>query len=289
MKIVQRTQYADVKLGSTRAAIEAIKNAGFDGYDLSMLEDTNFYKDVFCAADPIAEARKLRAYADKIGLPCMQAHAPYCRLEDGEAAEKFRTEKLELAVRLAGEVGCAVIVVHPGNDLSVETNYERIYEPLLAIAREYGIKIATENMFNWSDEKSAITALTAACGTVEYFCKQVDVAGDELMTACLDIGHAEITDAPGAVALIKGLGKKRLGAIHVHDVDKRADLHVAPFASNAAVDWDEVIAALREIGYEGAFTLEADNFFLRAPAALVPASLKYLAEIARFLTNKAED
>ena len=141
-------------------------------------------------------------------------------------------------------------------------------------------------MWNY-DDKMRITSKNVACATIENFCRQVDIARDEYMTACLDIGHAEITDAPGAVAMIRGLNK-RIGALHVHDVDKINDLHVLPFSSNAAVAWDPIIDALREIGYKGAFTFEADNSLKRLPPEIIVPALRYEVAIGRYFTAKLE-
>ena len=282
MKVVAQTHLASEKLGSDFEAVKALKEAGFDGYDLSIFHGGS----ILYKADPLGEAKKLRELSEEIGIPCLQSHAPFTCIRDAAHADEYRKTELEPAVRIAGILGCPVIVVHPGNDLSVDTNYEHIYKPLLEIARPLGVKIATENMWNY-DDKMQITSKNVACATVENFCRQVDIARDEYMTACLDIGHAEITDAPGAVAMIRGLNK-RIGALHVHDVDKINDLHVLPFSSNAAVAWDPIIDALREIGYKGAFTFEADNSFLRLPSELIVPALRYEVAIGRYFTAKLE-
>lgn len=282
MKVVAQTHLASVKLGSDFEAVKAFKEAGFDGYDLSV----HHRGSILYSSDPLGQAKKLRELSEEIGIPCLQSHAPFTCIRDAAHADEYRKTELEPAVRIAGILGCPVIVVHPGNDLSVETNYEHIYKPLLEIARPLGVKIATENMWNY-DDKMQITSKNVACATVENFCRQVDIARDEYMTACLDIGHAEITDAPGAVAMIKGLNK-RIGALHVHDVDKINDLHVLPFSSNAAVAWDPIIDALREIGYKGAFTFEADNSLKRLPPEIIVPALRYEVAIGRYFTAKLE-
>lgn len=282
MKVVAQTHLASVKLGSDFEAVKAFKEAGFDGYDLSV----HHRGSILYSSDPLGAAKKLRELSEEIGIPCLQSHAPFTCIRDAAHADEYRKTELEPAVRVAGILGCPVIVVHPGNDLSVETNYEHIYKPLLEIARPLGVKIATENMWNY-DDKMQITSKNVACATVENFCRQVDIARDEYMTACLDIGHAEITDAPGAVAMIRGLNK-RIGALHVHDVDKINDLHVLPFSSNAAVAWDPIIDALREIGYKGAFTFEADNSLRRLTPELIVPALRYEVAIGRYFTAKLE-
>ena len=71
-------------------------------------------------------------------------------------------------------------------------------------------------------------------------------------------------------------------------MDKINDLHVLPFSPNAAVVWDPIIDALREIGYKGAFTFEADNSFLRLPSELIVPALRYEVAIGRYFAGKIE-
>ncbi|MBQ8005797.1 MAG: hypothetical protein IJ303_05755 [Clostridia bacterium] len=45
--------------------------------------------------------------------------------------------------------------------------------------------------------------------------------------------------------MIDVLGKDRLKALHVHDVDGHSDLHTLPFFSK--IDWNSILKALRGI------------------------------------------
>ena len=172
MKVVAQTHLASEKLGSDFEAVKAFKEAGFDGYDLSI----HHRGSIMYSSDPLGNAKKLRELSEEIGIPCLQAHAPFGGLRDAAHADEFRKTQLEPAVKIAGILGCPVIVVHPGNNLSVEINYEHIYKPLLEIARPLGVKIATENMWNWDDENKRITSKNVACASIENFCRQVDIA-----------------------------------------------------------------------------------------------------------------
>ena len=51
---------------------------------------------------------------------------------------------------------------------------------------------------------------------------------------------------------------KRLCALHIHDNDKRHDSDQIPFSMQ--IDFDAVVRALKEIGYNGYLTLEADQY-----------------------------
>ena len=111
-------------------------------------------------------------------------------------------------------------------------------------------------MWNWDRTKDKSSF--AACATGEDFKKHIDVVNDDFFVACLDIGHAEMCGSgDGAVNMIKTLGY-RLAALHIHDNDRWHDNHQIPFSMS--IDFDQIVKALKEINYQGYFTLEADQF-----------------------------
>ena len=63
--------------------------------------------------------------------------------------------------------------------------------------------------------------------------------------------------------MIRALGGKRVKALHVHDNDLVRDVHTLPFTRK--IDWDEVMTALKDIGYDGELTFEADTFLSQFP------------------------
>ena len=54
------------------------------------------------------------------------------------------------------------------------------------------------------------------------------------------------------------------------------------------MDWVGVTDALAEIDYDGELTLEADYFHTNIPRELLPATLRYMAEVARYLANEID-
>ena len=102
----------------------------------------------------------------------------------------------------------------------------------------------------------------------------------------MDLGHAEMRGSgDGAVHMIKTLGHY-LKALHIHDNDRWHDSHQIPFSM--AVDWEAVVKALKEIGYEGYFTLEADQFLRAYNEANVFEGVQKLQESARRLADMFE-
>ena len=85
---------------------------------------------------------------------------------------------------------------------------------------------------------------------------------------------------------IRTLGHDRLGSLHVHDTDYRADLHTLP--GMGSINWKRVTAALAEINYKGEFTLEADNFLKNYPTEHFPAAMRFMAQTAGYLAAEID-
>ena len=89
--------------------------------------------------------------------------------------------------------------------------------------------------------------------------EHLNAVNDSSFVACLDIGHAEMRGVgSGAVNMIRALGP-HLQALHIHDTDKIHDSHQIPFSM--AIDFQSIVAALKEIHYQGYFTLEASYYW----------------------------
>ena len=190
---------------------------------------------------------------------------------------------LKRAIECTAEAGGKICVIHPDNNLSPEGNAE-MYNELLPFAKEYGVKIATENMWNW--DANAGHASFAACSTAESFNEHLDAVNDDFLVACLDIGHAEMMrDGTTATGMIKALGD-RLQALHIHDNDKWHDNHQIPFSMD--IDFVPIVKALKEINYKGEFTLEADNYLRAFTAENLLQGLEDMANAARKLADMFE-
>lgn len=270
-------------IGEERA-VEEIAKAGFDAFDFSMFDMARFdymkraYKPTnhpLAGSNYLAFARKLKQIGLDNGIVCNQSHAPfpaYCP----EVRSYFKR-----AIECTAEAGGNICVIHPDNYKGAAENAE-MYLELLPFAKSCGVKIATENMWCWDKEKDQVDF--AACMTPESFCSHIDVVNDDFMTACLDIGHAEMRGSgTSAVELIYALGKKRLGALHIHDNDKWHDSHQIPFSMN--IDFEPIVKALHDIGYGGYFTLEADSYLGAYNEQNAAEGIRNLAKSAKRLTD----
>ncbi len=266
-------------------AVEYIAKAGFDAWDFSMFTMCRYdwSKRAACPTDhPLSGsnylkfARELKKIGLDNGIVCNQSHAPFPSTPIGN-------DWLKRAIECTAEAGGEICVIHPDNNKTPEGNAE-MYSELLSFAKQCGVKIATENMWNWDNEKNCSSF--AACATSESFVEHIDYINDPDFVACLDIGHAEMRGSgSGAVNMIRALGS-RLQALHIHDNDRLYDCHQIPFSMN--IDFEAVAKALAEINYGGYFTLEPDNYMKDFNADNAFDGVKDLCAAVKKLANMFE-
>lgn len=264
-------------------AIELIAKAGFDAWDFSMFgmcKAQRNPKSVLPTSHPLSGgnylefAKRLKRIGTDCGIVCNQSHAPFPSIYP--QCELY----LKRAIECTAEAGGNICVIHPENSVSVDENV-RMYRELLPFARQYGVMIATENMWAWDTETDR--ASFAICSDKESFCNLIDKVNDDYMVACLDIGHAEMMgDSISAAGLIKALGK-RLKALHIHDNDKWKDSHQIPFSMS--IDFEKVADALKEIEYSGYYTLEADEYLNSFTKDNIALGIKNLHSSVKKLTE----
>ena len=260
MKISTEINSTALRFGEEKA-VELVGKAGFDAWDLSMFPMCVLDKNgkvtpgnthPFASKDYLKFVRRLKQIGLDNGIVCNQSHAPF---PSTAAMQPYLMRAIECTAEAGGKI-C--------------------------------IKIATENMWMWDEEKDQSSF--AACATSEDFLKHLNLVNDDYLVACLDIGHAEMRGSgSGAANMIRALGH-HLEALHMHDNDRLHDSHQLPFSME--IDFDEVTAALREINYQGYITLEADSYLKSFPKDAdekkVFEGLKVLAAAARRLADMVE-
>ncbi len=272
------------------AAVEILADAGFDALDYTMFsmrdDDCLLNTDAY-----MAHITALKAAADRRGIPFRQAHAPFPSSKADAGYNQMMFDRITRSIEIAGMLGVKSIVVHPMHHLPYDENAAALkamnmgfYRSLVPYAKAAGVKIALENMWQRAADKK--TLVPSACSRTREFADWLDTLADDTFTACLDLGHCGLYGFDAA-EMIKGLGKARLGALHVHDNDYQSDMHTIPFLGK--MHWDTITDALVQIGYTGDLTLEADNFYTPFGAELAPASAKMLAAVGRRLITMIEE
>lgn len=279
MKISTEIDSIALLVGEEKA-VEMVAKAGFDAWDFSMFQMGGEQKGVIAeSSHPLATpnylsfARKLKQIGLDNGIHCNQSHAPFP--SSPQNADIFKR-----AIECTAEAGGSICIIHPMNDGTPEENAEMYFE-LLPFAKEHNVKIATENMWNWLP--NAEHSSFAACATPESFNAHLDAVNDDYFVACLDIGHAEMKGSNTTAAdMVKALGP-RLKALHIHDNDKLHDSHKPPFTM--AIDFVPIVKALKEIGYNGYFTLESSYYLNESHKNNLFNEVQYLQSTAKKIAD----
>lgn len=281
--------YSDV-FGDEKA-IRMCKEYGYDAYDMSFFRMfTDEQNDPMNKPDYREYAKHLRAVADEVGIVCNQAHAPFGSSTGDPADDKKRFDAIVRSIEAAAILGAKTIVVHPKQHLSYMTEKKALwdmniefYRALAPFAKQFGIKIALENMWQYNHAGGRI--VDSVCSRPEEFKAYLDELNDDCFCACLDIGHAALTDED-LPTFIRTLGHDYLLALHVHDVDYKDDNHTLPYTQK--IKWDEVTLALSEIDYQGDLTFEAGVFVKKFPQVVWKEASLLQVAVGRHLISEIE-
>lgn len=283
MKISTEIDSIALHIGEEKA-VELVAKTGFDAWDFSMFQMCKKENGVLVPTDhPLAKdnylafARKLKQIGLDNGIICNQGHAPF-------PSSLKSIDYLKRAIECLAEAEGEILIIHPMNNGTPKENAKMYFE-LLPFAKEHNVKIATENMWNW--KKFHKHSSFAACATPKSFNAHLDAVNDDYFVACLDIGHAEMKGSnTTAVEMIKALGS-RLKALHIHDNDKLHDSHQPPFTMN--IDFVPIVKALKEINYDGYFTLESSYYIENLENPDVNECVKVLYNSAKRLADMYEN
>ena len=272
-----QTEFLASKFGLEKA-VDMLIEAGYPALDVSIFDRTK----VPFTDDYVEVAKRLRRKADDRGVIFHQAHAPFYW-----KYEVYLNEIIPLMPRVfefCSILGVEHIVVHPKQngryygrekelfDLNVE-----YYRSLIPLSRKYGVKIAIENMWQTHPVSRHITDDILA--DPHELARMYDVLNEpDVFTVCLDLGHVALCAREPHDA-IRIIGKERLGALHVHDVDYCSDLHTLPGVSK--MNWVKICNALADIDYQGSFNLEADNFFAGFPEDHYQTVARFMADTCK--------
>ena len=276
---VLRRRYDDFR------AVDMIAEAGFDGIDFAFY-DMGDWKEIFEAQDPVAYAKRLRAYAEEKGVSFCQAHAPFeFRYGMGQTVEDPVYARIVKSMEFAALLGIPAIVIHaigdPDSPDYMQINYD-YYRSFLPYCEKYDIKVCVENLMYYHPETGTCTP--EPFGTPELFNEMIDWLDSPYYVGCVDLGHAKLTGCEPEDFLL-GAGK-RVQYLHVHENDGHLDLHRLPL--QFSFHWDKIMKALKEIDYQGNFNFAIINYLNIYENEMLPAALKFAAETGRYLMKKME-
>lgn len=259
-------------------SLEYIARSGFPAADLSLIS--------VCAHGNILETDRWMEFVDSCRealartkvIPC-QAHAFFAQNRDavyGTAAYERNLMLTDRTIRVAAMLGTPWVTVHPlyGASLAGRSENELMEINRVQFSR-WGETAARANI------GIAIENMTAApFNDPENLLRLLALLGDDkLFGICLDTGHAHL-NAIDLPSLILRLGK-RLRTTHIHDNHGRYDEHLLPYLGD--IEWEPVMSALRQSGYEGAFSFEVPQTTRNIPAALHDDIIRYAHTLGEYL------
>ena len=262
-----------------KETFDIFAKAGIQGIDFNN-DIAQFYTD----EHDEAYYRALAQHAAEVGVAICQAHAPFPSSFVEEEKTQKRFEEIVSAMRHAAYLGAPMIVVHPcvHLDYAIEGNPEILfdfnvdfYKRLIPYAREFGIKIAIENI-----------GRVSVTSTPERLNRLFDTLNDEVFTVCFDVGHCLLQGVDPAEAIRKIGNRLVNGCTHVHDNGGERDNHTLPYYGK--VEWEPVMKALADIGYQGDLNYEASGFMWGIPVELRPDALAYMAKVGHYLISRFE-
>lgn len=261
---------------------------GYDVLDYSMYSEGK--GSIFLQDGWQAYAEKLREAADKNNLWFAQMHSPGMGSVGREPMEDVKLELTKRAFEFCSILGTKHLVIHPRlftdgiyghNQARILEDNLRFYDSLLPYARKYNVTIGLENMFSWDPQKLQYCPTTFS--DVEEMLECIRRLGDEHVAVCFDTGHYNVLGKNPAEA-VRILGDK-LELLHVHDNFGNGDHHLAP--GYGTINWTEFMQALKDVGYKGTFTAEAENMSRRLPADAEYDAAKLTYSILKALVEKA--
>ena len=265
-----------MKLSISTDSLSAYRALGLS--DLEVLEavsKTDFKIIDYCMtnknhAEPIIEGAAFKESLDRTGLYAYQAHA-ILGYNPLLMNEKREWAFMKNALVFCEKAGIKQIVIHPGategnsREEFMENN-AAFYRSLIPYCEETGVGVMIENIGNYADPY-----LLRNGEDLKELLLRVD---HPMITACWDTGHANhfFPDDCDQYSSICALGNK-LTAIHFHDnagyfsderKHYRIDMHMPPYMSwCGSLNYDAVLQALCDIGYQGTFNFEVTAFHFR--------------------------
>ena len=241
---------------SERTTLQAMRDSGFACIDYEIHDD-------MLAGDYEKRAEETAKMLSELGLSATQGHAPmYNPLNPPEQIDCL--DLYTRTLRFCKAAGIPQVVIHPGavKGDSREQFFEKnvaFYKSLIPAAEETGVCVLIENIGNYADPYYLWTGADLR--------EMIDRVGHPLFAACWDVGHANHfwPEDGKQYNSILALGDK-LAALHVHEnagyfteprEHHRIDMHTVPYSSvHASLNFDEILQALKDVGYKGTFSFE---------------------------------
>lgn len=234
--------------------------------------------------------------AKAAGITINQMHMPYpiyIPLGSGELNSYLWNVVAPKSMRICAFFGCRYIVVHGfklarwlGSEDAEWQETERFLEFLAPMAREMGITVCIENLYDGIGGH----LVEGPCCNVRKAVERIDRMNEKYKASvlgfCFDTGHANIVGLDAEQFLTR-LGD-RLKVLHIHDNDGSRDLHQIPFTfaktreNLPSTDWNGFIRGLNAAHFDGVLSFETAPVLTCFPPQLKQTALAFIAEIGEY-------
>lgn len=253
-------------------AARRARDAGFDGMQVRFSEkDTEV-----CLTTPDDELEKTRGLSHELGIafhsfiPGVPHRLGAEKAEDRKEARRMYAR----AVEVAAKIGADNVLVHPGPVTSTVTYldmYNWVMEglsELREVAEENKVALALENVWN----KFLMSPLEAR--------DLIDKIDSPYVGIYFDVGNILLFGYPEQWIRILG---KRIKEVHLKDFKITRRGNYFTYLLHGDVDWHAVMAALKEIGYDGFLSAELGPYAQFPDKALrdISTSIDALLELVK--------
>ncbi|MBQ1950343.1 MAG: sugar phosphate isomerase/epimerase [Clostridia bacterium] len=231
--------------------IKHVHAAGFRCMDLS-LYTVREGDELLVLEDWRKTASRIKDYADRNGIEFVQSHGPGLNPLESDASFENAVALTIRAIEVCGELGIPNMVVHPGWD-SNATKEEWFVKNKQFFARLFpAMEKANVNVLHENTTSANMSCYYSKTGKeMREFSEYVN---HPLFHSCWDTGHANIEGSQYDEILAIG---DDLLAVHINDNRGAQDEHIIPFLGT--LNMDEIMHALKDVGFKGCFTLEAGS------------------------------
>lgn len=260
------------QLYGEKRALEICAENGFNAVDFNLKKYGRDNFPVYADGDEavIEHFSKIGEYAKSLGLEISQTHGRN-RIATPDAAfcEQMKwVSRMDLLATKA--LGAPTCVIHsittkafPHGDAAFmhEKNLS-FFKAMAPHAEAFDVNIAFET---FGDSEVDGKRVIDFFGDSRELKKSFDALNTHKKVICIDTGHTNKAHAvglsdgspvPDVVETIKMFGRD-IKVLHLNDNNSFSDQHLPPMKKMAGgVKWDEVYAALDEIGYDGVYNFE---------------------------------
>jgi sugar phosphate isomerase/epimerase len=290
---------------------EKLKKAGFSCADFSLnwyLKNTDLYNSEINQFFDRTDAEMEQFFtphkraAKEAGITINQMHMPYPNYvprAEKEINDYLRNVVAPKSMKVCSFFECPYIVVHGfklayhlGSEAAEWEKTSEFLEFLAPMAREMGITICIENLYNGIGGHMMEGPCCDARKAVERIDRMNDKYGAEVLGFCFDTGHANLVGLDFE-DFITTLGH-RLKVLHIHDNDGISDLHQMPFTftktrdNTPSTDWDGFIRGLRAVKFDKVLSFETAPVLTSFPNELKEDALGMIARIGRYFGGKIQ-